>query len=120
MAKKDFTKNNPALAFITTGEEEPQTPQPTAKKPATKKATAKKTTKSQETAKEEPTTKTPGKPPKGYKINPEFIELKSQRLNLLLQPSVVKRVKKMAKSKKLSVNETISQILIENLEREGF
>ena len=119
MAKKDFTKNNPALAFITTGEEEPQTPQPTAKKPATKKATTKRTTKNQETAKEAPT-KTPGKPPKGYKINPEFIELKSQRLNLLLQPSVVKRIKKMAKSKKLSVNETISQILIENLEREGF
>lgn len=112
MAKKDFTKNNPALAFISTGEEATRetTKEETTQKNATEKTAAKKTTGKT----------TPGRPPKGYKINPEYIELKSQRFNLLLQPSVLKRVKKLAKSRKLSANETINQIIIEYLEREGF
>lgn len=116
MAKRDFTKNNPALAYITTSEdaiqetykEEPGQEKPAKKttKTATKKTAAKRTT--------------PGNPPKGYKVNPEYIELKSQRFNLLMQPTVLKRVKKLAKSRKLSTNETINQIIIEYLEREGF
>ncbi len=103
MPKKDFTKNNPALAFISAADQEEQEEQT-----------------EQEANKGEIITPTPGKPPKGYKINPEFIEVKSQRLNLLLQPSLVKRIKKYSKNKKQSVNETISQIIIEKLDNEGF
>lgn len=60
------------------------------------------------------------KAPKGYKINPAFLEVKSQRVQLVLQPSVVKRLKKAAAKKKLSVNETANTAIIEFLEREGF
>lgn len=60
------------------------------------------------------------KAPKGYKINPEFLEVKSQRVQLVLQPSVVKRLKKAAAKRKLSMNETANTAIIEFLEKEGF
>lgn len=61
------------------------------------------------------------KPPKGYKINPElYIETKSQRVQLVLQPSVVKRAKKAAAKNKLSFNEFASRAIIEYLGKEGF
>lgn len=105
MAKRDFTKNNPALAFIS-GTEEAKEIQETSKE--------------ESGAKKTPTPKeAPGTPPPGYKVNPQFIEKKSQRLNLLIQPSVLNRLKKMAKKNKTSVNETINQLIIEKLESEG-
>lgn len=117
MAKKDFTKNNPALAFIS-GTEEANEIQETSKEEsgAKKKTPAKKPTAKKTTAPK----KAPGTPPPGYKVNPQFIEKKSQRLNLLIQPSVLNRLKKMAKKNKTSVNETINQLIIEKLESEGF
>lgn len=51
--------------------------------------------------------------PEGYKINPKFIELKSKRLQLVLQPSLLARVKERAKAQKLSVNEYVHRILDE-------
>jgi hypothetical protein len=116
MAKKDFTKNNPALAFISTGQEDTKS-QEADKKEA---AAAKKTTTKKTTAKTPATRKAPGTPPPGYKVNPQFIEMKTQRINVLLQPSVSDRLKKLAKHNKTSVNETINQAIIEKLEREGF
>ena len=61
------------------------------------------------------------KPPKGYKINPElYVEIKSQRVQLVMQPSVVKRAKKAAAKNKISFNELASRAIIEYLEKGGF
>lgn len=113
MAKKDFTKNNPALAYISTENSQESNQETT--------ATAKKTGEAKKPLETAPQKKrqAPGKPPKGYKINYDYVEVKSQRVNLLLQPSVVAGIKKLAKRNKMSVNETISQIIIEKLESEG-
>ena len=129
MAKKDFTKNNPALAFISTGQEETKSQEADKKEvAAVKKTTTKKTTAKTPATKAKATTrkkttatkKAPGTPPPGYKVNPQFIEMKTQRINVLLQPSVSDRLKKLAKHNKTSVNETINQAIIEKLESEGF
>lgn len=88
MAKKSF-KGNPALMFITTPEpEEPEEPE---RKEASRTA--------------------PEPPPAGYKVNPLYIETKSRRLQLVLQPSLYKRVKAKAGAAGLSVNEYIHRIL---------
>ena len=87
--KKDFTKNNPALAFMSMGGEE-------AKKQDTSDQTA----------------------PEGYKVNPLYIETKSMRVNLLMQPSIVERMKKIATAKGLSLNEAINEAVRQYLERE--
>lgn len=85
MAKKSF-KDNPALQFISSAEEERMEPE-----------------------REKPT----GKAPDGYKVNPLYVETKSRRLQLVLQPSLYERVKKRATNSGLSVNEYIHQILDE-------
>lgn len=51
------------------------------------------------------------KPPEGYKRNPLYVETKSRRLQLVLQPSLYERVKACASVAGLSVNEYIHQIL---------
>lgn len=56
---------------------------------------------------------TPAKAPEGYKLNPLYIETKSRRLQLVLQPSLYDRVKAGAKAAGLSVNEYVHQILDE-------
>ncbi len=86
MAKKTF-KDNPALQFISTAEE---------------------------TEEREKTAETvPAKAPEGYKLNPLYVETKSRRLQLVLQPSLYDRVKARAKASGLSVNEYCHQILDE-------
>lgn len=87
MAKKTF-KDNPALQFISTAEEE-QEATPEQKAPTTAKA------------------------PEGYKLNPLYVETKTKRLQLVLQPSLFNRVKKGAKQAGLSVNEYVHRILDE-------
>ena len=94
MAKKDFKRDNPALAFITVPEEEP-------------------------TAPELPTVEQVGKPPKGYKVNPIYVETKSKRVQLLMQPSVVDAAKKYAAAQGLSMNELVAIALKEYLEEHG-
>ena len=99
-SKKNFKQNNPAEAFITIPETE---------------ATI-------EEADTEPAYKLPKrtqKPPEGYKLNPEFIEVKSKRVQLLLQPSVVVALKDLAKKKGWSMNETASEAIRTYIEREG-
>lgn len=81
MPKKSF-KDNPALQFISTTEEQP-------------------------------TAESTGKPPKGYKVNPLYVETKSRRLQLILQPSLYARVKAQAKAEGISVNEYCHRILDE-------
>lgn len=87
MAKKSF-KDNPALQFISSAAEEtPATP-----------------------AQKAPTT---AKAPEGYKLNPLYVETKSKRLQLVLQPSLLARVKERAGEQGLSVNEYVHRILDE-------
>lgn len=80
---KKSFKDNPALQFITNTEE--------TEREATESKAA----------------------PEGYKLNPLYIETKSRRLQLVLQPSLYNRVKEKAQGAGLSVNEYIHQILDE-------
>lgn len=95
MAKKSF-KDNPALMFISgaeaTGEEQEA--------------------KTEQTAAEAPVkAPTNAKAPQGYKLNPLYVETKSKRLQLVLQPSLFERIKAKATESGLSVNEYCHQIL---------
>ena len=106
MAKKTF-KDNPALQFISTPTEETQeddykTGEEIAKGLATVTL-----------ALEEAELKKAKKPPKGFKLNPLYVETKTKRLQLVLQPSLFDRVKKGAKQAGLSVNEYVHRILDE-------
>ena len=86
MARKSF-KGNPALQFISAAEDEqPREPEQAAQITAEK-------------------------PPAGYKVNPLYVETKSRRLQLVLQPSLYDRVKARAKASGLSVNEYVHQVL---------
>lgn len=51
------------------------------------------------------------------KRNPEFIEVKSKRMQLLMQPSLHAAIKKLADSEDISVNEKIHSILKGYIER---
>lgn len=94
MAKKEF-KNNPALAFIS--------------KDSIDKAEG------QEESK--PILKGKKEAPAGYKPNPEYIETKSKRVQILIQPSVHDKLKAIAKAENTSVNEIINIALREYVER---
>lgn len=45
------------------------------------------------------------------KVNPMMLETKSKRLQLLMQPSLHAKIKKISVEKKTSVNDLIHQIL---------
>lgn len=49
--------------------------------------------------------------PEGYKSNPAYIELKSKRVQLVLQPSLYERVKKAADKEGISFNEYCHRLL---------
>lgn len=83
--KKTFIADNPALQFISTAEEPAEDLEAARRKPA--------------------------EAPKGYKLNPMFIEVKNRRLQLVLQPSLYDKVKSGAKAAGLSVNEYVHRIL---------
>lgn len=86
---KSFKQNNPALSFMDTPEVETRTETQSRTKQA----------------------------PEGYKVNPEFIETKTKRVQLLLQPSVVEAIKATAKKEGLSMNEAISQAIQDYVEK---
>ena len=56
-------------------------------------------------------TKDTGTAQKGYKQNPLYIETKSRRLQLLLQPSLYEKIKTQAHHESKSINEFIHIIL---------
>ena len=104
--KKSFKRSEPALAVISGAEEEKRPPKAKAtSKPATKKATAPKSPKAK------PTTKDRERAPEGYKIAPQYVELKTKRVQLLVQPSLYEAVKAKASSLGISTNEAISEAL---------
>lgn len=107
-SKKTFTVAvNPAMQFITPPTEAPAPrKQPMAKRQPSK-ASASSTTKVKTTD-----------APDGYKANPAFVETKSRRLQLLMQPSLHDRIKARAAAEGLSVNEYIHKALEEAVEED--
>ena len=92
MAKKKSFIDNPALQFISTAEPE-ETRQEERELPASQAKPAE-------------------KPPEGYKLNPLYVETKSRRLQLVLQPSLYDSYLRVgAAAAGLSVNEYVHQIL---------
>ena len=49
--------------------------------------------------------------PEGYKLNPLYVEKRSKRLQLLVQPSLYDKVKAQADAEGCSVNDYIHRIL---------
>lgn len=89
MAKKTFKDSlNPAMNFIS--------------KESIEKADGDQTV---------PETTKSGKPPKGYKLNPLYVETKSRRLQLLVQPSLHEKLKTKANENGMSLNELVNTIL---------
>ena len=87
--KQFINRDNPALNFISTaGKEDAPAPMSPADAP-----------------------REPVRAPEGYKHNPEFIEKKTRRLQLVLQPSLYDKVKARAEQSGTSVNEYIHSIL---------
>ena len=93
MSKKGFTRNNPALAFISSSEPEQEAPQ---------------------TA-----TSASDEVPEGYKLNPLYVEVKSKRVQLLVQPSTLEAIKSIAKEKGISVNEAVNNAMKDYIKKEG-
>ena len=56
--------------------------------------------------------------PEGYKVNPLYIEKRSKRLQLLVQPSLYDKVKAQAETEGCSVNDYIHRVLEEALRGE--
>lgn len=56
--------------------------------------------------------------PEGYKVNPLYIEKRSKRLQLLVQPSLYDKVKAQAETESCSVNDYIHRVLEEALRGE--
>lgn len=52
--------------------------------------------------------------PEGYKLDPKYVEVKSKHVQLLMKPSVYKNAKEKAKKQKISFNQYIENLLIEN------
>lgn len=91
MAKKTFKENiNPAMNFI-----------------------------SQESIKEAEQPAEVCAPPQGYKLNPLYIETKSERIQLLMQPSLKAKLKARAAKEGKSFNETVHSILAAALDNDN-
>lgn len=96
MSKKSFADANPAMAFISTAEntEDFALTQPT----------------KEELEAKENSSSVP------MKKNPEYVETKSKRVQMLMQPSLYDAVKKEATAKDISVNEMMHEILKNHVE----
>ena len=98
MAKKSFKDDlNPAMNFISQE----------SKKQAGKTSSEEKI---------QNTTELRKNAPEGYKVNPLYIETRSKRLQILIQPSIYEKLKDRAISEGVSVNEVINSIFIEAFE----
>jgi hypothetical protein len=94
-SKKSFKADiNPAMQFISQPEEAPQ----------------------EETSVAAPAKA--GKAPAGYKLNPLYVETKSRRLQLLVQPSMHDRLKERAAREGKSINELVNSFLEDGLREE--
>ena len=53
----------------------------------------------------------PAKAPEGYRRNPEYIEKRTRRVQLVLQPSVADAARAYAAERGVSLNELVNQLL---------
>lgn len=60
---------------------------------------------------ERETTTATASTPEGYKVNPLYIEKRSKRLQLLVQPSLYDKIKAQADAEGCSVNDLIHRVL---------
>jgi len=95
---KSFKKHNPALNYIGGSSEATETIEY-------------QTQEISETS--EPNTTETRSIPDGYKIDHGLIETKNKKVLLLIQPSVLKSIKGLAKKQKQSMNETINKAIQE-------
>lgn len=84
--KKSFTADNPALQYISEPEE---------------------TTVAAELAQDQRAAQAP----EGYRLNPLYIETRSKRLQVVLQPSLYEKVKAAADRQGVKVNSYIHSVL---------
>lgn len=61
-----------------------------------------------------------GKAPEGYRINHAYIETRSKRLQLLVQPSLEKKYRDLSKQYGVSFNDLINRVLYKALSTDGF
>lgn len=66
----------------------------------------------------DPQTGTIEAPPEGHKVNPIYVETRSKRLQLLVQPSLHAKIKQKADREGVSMNELIHTILEEATKEE--
>lgn len=126
MSKKTF-KDNPALQFISDlpqqaeSSEQPQNAKSwddVISSPAPDQSTA-----SSEEAKRV-TAAPEGIPskrdvPEGMKLNPLFVEKRTQRAQFVMQPSVYKKAKELAKARGISFNDFVHGLIEDEIERAG-
>lgn len=104
MSKKSFTDANPAMAFISTAKEQEEfaLTQPTKEELEAK-------------LDPEPLKKVSKGVP--MKKNPEYLETKSKRVQMLMQPSLYNSIKEKAEQSGISVNEMMHEILKSHLDQ---
>ena len=104
MSKKSFTDANPAMAFISTAKEQEEfaLTQPTKEELEAK-------------LDPEPLKKVSKGVP--MKKNPEYLETKSKRVQMLMQPSLYNSIKEEAEKEGISVNEMMHTILKNHVEQ---
>lgn len=104
MVKKSFANANPAMAFISISEE-----------------TVESVPQTDIEAVAQPTESTSPKVVQESNIpmkrNPEYIETKSKRVQMLMQPSLHAALRDFADAKNLSVNEAMHEILKDYVEQ---
>ena len=103
MSRKSFTDANPAMAFISTAKEQEDfaLTQPTKEELEAKL--------NQDTV----NNVSNGVP---MKKNPEYLETKSKRVQMLMQPSLYNSIKEEAEKEGISVNEMMHTILKNHIE----
>ena len=98
MAKSFKANDNPAMSFISKESIEAVDGKPEQEERATI-PTGRKTS--------------PKKAPEGYKLNPEYIETKSKRYQILIQPSLHKEAKTISEELGISLNDFIHRAIQE-------
>lgn len=56
------------------------------------------------------------KAPDGYKVNPLFVEKRTKRIQLIMQPSVYERAKAKAEDKGTSFNDYVHGLILADLD----
>ena len=106
MAKKSFIKegDNPALQFLS------GTPLNIKKAEPKEKAAA--------GGNQKPAAAGKKKAPEGYKLNPEYIEKRTQRAQIVLQPSLYQDAKEYSEELGISFNDLVHRALYEAVHNE--